>query len=219
MNKPIIIIGNGGHASVLTEIILAQGEKILGFTAPTLEKNGFSLPYLGIDEIIQSYPATDIELVLGLWMIQLSPLREKIYNHFRVKGYQFKSIIHPSSIIAPSVKLGHGIQIMAGSIVQTNTTIADNTIINTGALIDHDCQIESHIHIAPGTKISGNVHIQEGTHIGTGATVIQGIHIGENCLIGAGAVVVKNIKSNVKVFGVPAKEVELYEAVAKNNRD
>lgn len=207
MNKPIIIIGNGGHASVLAEILLAQGEKILGFTAPTIEKNFFSLPYLGIDEIIQNYQVSDVELVLGLGMIQPTPLREKIFNHFRDKGYQFKSVIHPSAIIAPSVKLGHGIQIMAGAIVQTNTTIADNTIINTGALIDHDCHIGPQIHIAPGTKISGNVHIQEGTHIGTGATIIQGIHIGTNCLIGAGAVVVKNIKNNVKAFGVPAKEV------------
>ena len=50
---------------------------------------------------------------------------------------------------------------MAGTIIQTNTTIADNSIINTGALIDHDCQIGSHIHIAPGTKISGSVNIQK----------------------------------------------------------
>lgn len=207
MNNPIIIIGNGGHASVLTEILLAQGEKILGFTAPVLEKNCFNLPYLGMDEIIQNYPTTEVELVLGLGMIQPSPWREKIFNHFRGMGYQFKSIIHRSAIIAPSVKLGQGVQIMAGAIVQTNTTIADNTIINTGTLIDHDCQIGPQIHIAPGTRISGNVHIQEGTHIGTGATIIQGVHIGANCLIGAGAVVVKNIKNNVKALGVPAKEV------------
>lgn len=207
MNNPIIIIGNGGHASVLTEILLSQGEKILGFTAPTLENNSFNLPYLGMDEIIQNYPASEVDLVLGLGMIKPSPLREKIFSYFQGNGYQFKSVIHPLAIIAPSVKLGHGVQIMAGAIVQTNTTIDDNTIINTGTLIDHDCQIGSQTHISPGSKISGNVHIEKGTHIGTGATIIQGIHIGANCLIGAGAVVVKNIKSNVKAFGVPAKEV------------
>ncbi|MGE7999185.1 acetyltransferase [Lysinibacillus sp. NPDC093190] len=207
MNKPIIFIGNGGHASVLMEMLLAQGEKILGFTAPVFEKNCFSLPYLGIDEIIQNYHSSEIELVLGLGMIHPSPLREKLFNHFRCKDFQFKSIIHPSAIIAPSVQLGQGVQIMAGTVIQTNTKIADNSIINTGALIDHDCQIGPHIHIAPGTKISGNVHIKKGTHIGTGATIIQGIHIGENCLIGAGAVVVKNIASGIKAVGVPAKEV------------
>ncbi|KOP77737.1 sugar acetyltransferase [Lysinibacillus sp. FJAT-14745] len=206
MSKPIIIIGNGGHASVLTEMLVAQKEKILGFTAPTIEKNN-SIPYLGKDEVIFNYSTSDVELVLGVGMTRPSPLREKIFQDFCDKGYHFKSIVHPSATLAPSVKLGHGIQIMAGAIIQTNTIIADNTIINTGTIIDHDCQIGSQIHIAPGTKISGNVQIQKGTHIGTGTTIIQGINIGTNCLIGAGAVVVKNIEDNVKAFGVPAKEV------------
>jgi UDP-perosamine 4-acetyltransferase len=207
MNRPIIIIGNGGHASVLTEILLAQKQMIIGFTAPTIEVNAFDLAYLGTDEIIADYNPSDIELVLAIGSIKPSPLRENIFNTFTQKKYQFKSVIHPSAIIAPSVQLGQGVQIMAGTIIQTNTIIADNSIINTGALIDHDCQIGSHIHIAPGTKISGSVHIHKGTHIGTGATIIQGIHIGSNCLIGAGAVVVNNITNGIKAVGVPAKEV------------
>ncbi|MFJ5790451.1 acetyltransferase [Lysinibacillus sp. NPDC093197] len=207
MNKPIIMIGNGGHASILTEILLAQKETIIGFTAPTLEENAFGLSYLGSDAVIEGYSPSDIELVLAIGTIKPSPLREKIFNMFTQNKYHFKSVIHPSAIIAPSVQLGQGVQIMAGTIIQTNTKVADNSIINTGALIDHDCQIDSHIHIAPGTKISGSVHIEKGTHVGTGATIIQGIHIGSNCLIGAGAVVTNNIANGIKAVGVPAKEV------------
>lgn len=207
MSKPLIIIGNGGHASVLTEILFSQNERILGFTAPIKEKNNFQLPYLGTDEIIETYASTEIELVLGIGSIAPASLREKIYTQFINGNYFFKSVIHPSAIIAPSVNLGQGVQVMAGVILQTNTTVADNTIINTGAVIDHDCIIESNVHVAPGCKLSGGVYVQSGTHIGTGATVIQGIHIGSNCLIGAGAVVVKNIANSQKVVGVPAKEV------------
>ena len=207
MNKLLIIIGNGGHASVLTEILLAKGEKIIGFTAPTAEENDFGLSYLGSDEIIYSYDKNEVELVLGLGMISPSSIRENIFTHFKNKGYSFKSVIHSSTIISPSVQLAEGVQIMAGVIIQTRTKIADNTIINTGALLDHDCQIGAHVHIAPGTKISGAVQIQNSTHIGTGTAIIQGIEIGEGCLIGAGSVVVKNIKENTKAFGVPAKEV------------
>ncbi|MEC1178876.1 acetyltransferase [Metasolibacillus meyeri] len=207
MSKAIIIIGNGGHASVLTETLITQGEKIIGFTAPVEEKNQFSTPYLGNDEIIFNYPPADIELVLGVGMVGPSLLREKIFRYFSNKGYIFKSVIHTSAIIAPSVKLGRGVQIMAGVIIQTNAKIADNTIINTGALVDHDCHIDQHVHIAPGTKLSGAVHINQGTHIGTGATIIQEIQVGENCLVGAGSVVVKNIADGLTVFGVPAKEV------------
>ena len=207
MNKPLIILGNGGHASVLMEVLLVQGEKVLGFTAPSAEDNHFGLSYLGPDEMIYNYQPTEVELVLGLGMLKPSSIREKVFIHFKAKGYSFKSIIHSSAIISPSAKLSEGVQIMAGAIIQTCTTIADNTIVNTGAMIDHDGQIGAHVHIAPGTKISGAVQIGKSTHIGTGTTIIQGIHIGEKCLIGAGSVVVKNIADNVKVFGVPAKEV------------
>ena len=41
MNKLIIMIGNGGHASVLTEMLLSQKETIIGYTAPTTEENDF----------------------------------------------------------------------------------------------------------------------------------------------------------------------------------
>lgn len=207
MNKPLIILGNGGHAGVLTETLLSQGEKIIGFTSPTQEVNDFGLTYLGQDEVIYNYNEMEIELVLGIGMVNPGSIRESIFTKLKQKGYLFKSVIHSTAIISPSAKLGEGIQIMAGSVIQTRTSIADNTIVNTGALIDHDCQIGAHIHIAPGVNISGAVQIQNGTHIGTGTTIIQGIDIGENCLIGAGAVVVKNLKNNVKAFGVPAKEV------------
>ena len=207
MNKPLIILGNGGHASVLTEILLAQGDEIIGFTAPAFEHNHFGLTYLGRDEAIYQYNPTKVELILGLGMLDPSSVREKMFIHFKEKGYSFKTVIHSSAIISPSAKLAEGVQIMAGTIVQIGTTIADNTIVNTGAIIDHDSQIGAHVHIAPGTKLSGAVKVGNSTHIGTGTTIIQGIHIGEHCLIGAGSVIVKNIRSNVKAFGVPAKEV------------
>lgn len=207
MSKPLIILGNGGHASVLTEILLAQGREILGFTTPLLEKSQFGLHYLGPDDAVFQYKQEEVELVLGLGMLGPHSLREKIFQQLKKHGYSFSSVIHPAAIIAPSVQLGEGVQVMAGAIVQTNSVIADNAIVNTGALIDHDCHIGAHIHIAPGTKISGAVQIGNSTHIGTGTTIIQGIEIGGGCLIGAGSVVVKNMKSHSKAYGVPAKEV------------
>ncbi len=209
MNKPIILIGNGGHASVLTEILLEEKRKIIGFTSPQNEKNRYCIPYIGEDHEIFQFNRNEIELVLGVGSVNNSMLRQKLYNYFKDRGYIFTNVIHPHSIVSPSVQIGEGVQIMAGSIIQTSTMLADNIIVNTGAKVDHDCKIESHVHIAPGVVISGGVTVKEGTHIGTGSTIIQGITIGMNCLVGAGAVVTKNVRENVKVIGVPAKEVNL----------
>lgn len=207
MSKPLIIIGNGGHAGVLAEILLAQNQEIIGFTAPESERNAFGLNYLGPDAIIEKYQPSEVLLVMGLGMLGPFSLREKIYEQFVSKGYNFASVIHPTAIISSSASLGKGVQIMAGAIIQTKAMIADNTIINTGVIVDHDGQIGTHVHIAPGSQISGGVRIDKSTHIGTGTTIIQGIHIGEGCLVGAGSVVVKHISNHSKAFGVPAKEV------------
>lgn len=201
------MIGNGGHASVLVEILIAEQREIKGYTAPGNQRSLLNLSYLGVDDVIDTYDPSEVELVLGLGTIGISTLRKSIFEQFVAKGYTFVNVIHPTSIVAPSVQMGHGIQIMAGSILQTNVWIADNTIINTGSIIDHDSVIGCHVHLAPGSTLSGGVEIGNGCHIGTGTSIIQGIMIGEETLIGAGSVVVKNIGDRKTAYGVPAKEV------------
>lgn len=208
MNKPVIIIGNGGHASVLIEMLHSQGREIIGYTDVKKSEKNSRIPYLGNDTIIQeNYNAKEIELVLGLGSIKVTEVREKLFKYFTELGFTFAQVIHQMAIISPSVILGQGVQIMAGVVLQTNTIIGDNAIINTGTTIDHDCQIGSHVHIAPGCTLSGGVEINNNSHIGTGVSIIQNITIGEKSTIGAGSVVVRNIGAEKIAYGVPAKEV------------
>lgn len=204
--KPVIMLGNGGHAKVLTEILLYQGRKIIGYTAPC-EKNICNIKYLGTDESVRNFDPYEIELVNAIGSTSSTSLREKLFYEFKSKGYFFSSVIHPSSIIDSTVKLGEGVQIMAGSVIQPFVEIADNTIINTSSSIDHECRIGKHCHISPGTTLSGGVLVGDGTHIGVGTTVIQNIKIGKNVLVGAGSLVIKDITDDKIVYGTPAKEV------------
>lgn len=207
MNRPIIIIGNGGHALVVTEILNQNHREILGYTAPEKTKNRFGLPYLGSDEMILEYSPKEVDLAMGIGSIEPNNIRARIFKEFKEIGYHFTSCIHPKVIISDTATLSEGVQVMAGVIIQPFVKIGSNTIINTGASIDHECSIGENVHIAPGTILSGNVHIESNCHIGTGATVIQGIHIGANSMVASGAVVVNNVGCNCKVMGVPAKEV------------
>lgn len=207
-NKPIIIIGNGGHAHVLTELLLLNNQHILGYTAPLKTSNKFNLTYLGDDTSINDYNPEEVHLVLGIGSTDLENKRKYIYLEFKRKGYHFPNCIHPRAIISPTAELQNGIQIMSGSIIQTFVKVGENTIINTGAQIDHDCNIGNHCHIAPGAILSGNISIGDSVHVGTGAKIIQSLKVGNECLIGAGAVVINNIPNHSKVKGIPAKEVK-----------
>lgn len=109
--------------------------------------------------------------------------------------------------VSATVVLGFGCIIAPGSIIQNDVLIGNGVIVNTSASIDHDCQIGDYCHIAPNSTLCGGVKIGKGTLIGAGSVVLPGIEIGEHCIIGAGSVVTKNIPSNTKAYGNPAKIV------------
>lgn len=130
-SKPVIIIGNGGHARVLVDILFMQKREIIGYTAPNKENNPYNITYLGGDEEILKYDPQEIELVNALGSVSDTKLRANIFNIFKSKDYTFSTIIHPSAIISDTVILGEGVQIMAGAIIQPFVKIDDNTIVNT----------------------------------------------------------------------------------------
>lgn len=210
MIHPVIVIGAGGHAKVIIDMLLASSVEIIGATDSDLQKKGnhvLGIPVIGDDEVILQYNPEKIFLVNGIGSIGLPVTRTQIFHRFKQLGYSFQTIIHPSAILSLEVTVGEGSQIMAGSIIQSGCQIGANSIINTAATVDHDCVIGSNVHLSPGTTLSGGVGIGDGVHIGTGAVIIQGVQIGKDSVVGAGAVVVKNVVENTKVMGVPAREV------------
>lgn len=209
MNLPVIILGAGGHAKVLVEVLLKSGKVIAGIVDPDLTLVGTNIlgvPVLGCDEVVNGYSTTDFHLVNGLGSVSVPLKRQQLFDRFKALGYVFATVIHPSAIIASDAVLSEGTQIMAGTVIQPGCRIGINSILNTRASVDHDCIIGDHVHVAPGVTLSGGVSVGSRSHIGTGATVIQGISIGIGCLIAAGSVVTKDVCDGAKVRGVPARE-------------
>lgn len=205
--KPVILLGAGGHAKVLLDILLEKNIEVLGIA----EKDGtdlpsglYGVPVIGSDSDVQQYPPDKVELVNGIGSVGSTALRQKVYERFKRQGYRFTQVIHPRAVVSIRAELGEGVQIMAGAVVNIGTRIKEDSIINTNASVDHDCLIGAHVHIAPGVTLSGGVTVGEGSHIGTGASVMQGIEIGANVIVGAGAVVIDNIETGKTICGVPA---------------
>lgn len=208
MNKdyPLLIIGAGGHASVLAEIIKQMKLPVLGVVAlqPQQIKGYEEYPYLGADDVIKNYDPNTIRLInaIGSVSVEGNAKREALFQKYTLLGYQFATLIHPSAVVASTALLGAGAQVMPLAIIQANAVIGQNTIINTRASIDHDCHIGQSDHIAPGVTLSGNVKVGDLALVGVGSTIIQGITVGDKAMICAGAVVVHNVQANEKIMGV-----------------
>lgn len=204
--RQIIVIGGGGHALVLVDILKLHRFDIRGFT----DRGGNprrieGVEWLGDDDCILRCNPSEILLVNGIGSASSTLLRRKVFLSFKQAGYAFAQVIHPAAVVSTGALLGEGVQIMAGAIVQPACRIGANVILNTRCVVDHESRIADHAHIAPGVTLSGRVSVGEGAHVGTGASVIQDVSIGSEALVAAGAVVVSDVAAGTRVLGVPAR--------------
>lgn len=206
----VVIAGAGGHAKVIADILGLSGDhEIAGFTDPDGGKHGKMIlghPVLGGDEVIARMAASEpTGVILGIG--DLGRRRELLLS-LRGVRLDWANAVHPGSMVSGSAKLGRGVAVMAGAVVNPLSVIGDHAIINTNAGIDHDCVIGENVHVAPGVAIGGSVTIGDSALIGIGARIIPGLRVGAGATVGAGAVVVEDVKEGTVVVGVPARAVK-----------
>ena len=210
----VVIVGSGGHARVLADVILAQRDRyeLLGFTDCDSDKWGtsiFGYPVLGSDGDLVDHSPDSFFLINGIGSTRDTKKRADLFSFFKNKDFHFCSIISNFSYLSERTVCGEGLQLISGGVIHPGCKLGDNVLINTRASVDHDCIIGDHVHIAPGATLSGGVSVGEGAHIGSGATIIQGIVVGADALVAAGAVVTADVGPGAVVAGVPAESISL----------
>ncbi len=189
--KKLIVLGAGGHAKVLIDIIHSKSGDILAVCDLNPLRDGTDLlgeRVMGNEDIVFRSDPESVMLVNGVGSVGETKVRTDLFLRFKKLGYAFANVISPDSCVSENAEIGEGTCVMQGAVIQAGCRIGNNVIVNTSASVDHDCRIDDHCHIAPGVTISGNVRIGPETHIGCGATVIQGLRIGKHVVVAAGAV-------------------------------
>lgn len=211
-HKNYFIWGSSGHSKVLAEILQHQGDQVLALfdSSNTAISSLPGVPlYFGLD----SYGAWVHELkergegVFGALAIGGSKGvdRQILLSQLKKMGAIFPKIIHPTAFVSESAYIGEGSQILVNSVVNTDVTVGNVTIVNTGAKIDHECRIGNGVHIAPGASLCGCITVLDNAMIGAGAVVLPRVIIGYGAIVGAGAVVTKNVPDGAVVVGNPAR--------------
>ncbi len=211
MSKNIVIIGAGGHAKIVVDIIERTGDIIYGLTDVNyLEKREcMGYPIIGNDEILQSVISNEIKFAaMGIGHVGYPDSRNKSYQYAQKIGYIFPVLVHPSAVIANTAIIGEGSVCAAHSTVNVDARIGKICIVNSAAVIEHDVQMEDGVHVAPHAVVLGEAHIGKNSFIGAGSVILQGIRIGKNCIIGAGSVVLHNVDDDCVVVGNPGRIIK-----------
>ncbi|OOB79910.1 MAG: serine acetyltransferase [Epulopiscium sp. Nuni2H_MBin003] len=208
--QDIILLGAGGHALVVKDIIQSRNEyNIVGVVDKRFkkgEKVWDGIHCLGSDEELENLYKKGLKNI-ALCIGGLSNLtkRADIYISLKTIGYNLPILLHENTCVSKSATIGEGTCVMPFSVINANAHIGKINIINTLSVVEHDCNISDNVHISPRACVLGGVTVGKNTHIGAGAVVNQTLEVGENVVVGSGAVVTKNILANKKVMGVPAQ--------------
>lgn len=197
--KKVIVIGAGGHARVIADIIKCCGDEVVGFLDDRAPSEFPGMMILGKVSDARALNTDDVGFVIG---IGNNKTRKRIAKE--MQELNFYTAIHPSAVVARDVDIGVGTVVMANAVINTGSKVGCHCIINTAATVDHDNLVSDFAHLSPGVHLSGTVEVGEGTWLGTGAVTINNIKICDGCMVGAGAVVVGDIREAGTYTGIPA---------------
>ena len=161
------------------------------------------------------YPAEKI--VRGMyWSLMFKTRKLKVGRNVLFQGVEN---IH----LGKGVRINCGCHLVAGTNgrieIGQESHLAHNSLLagGGGISIGERCMISSFVAVysvtndltatIPAFSKPTQTPVSTGNDvfIGVGARILPGVDIGDNVIIAAGSVVVKNVPSNSKVMGIPAK--------------
>lgn len=207
---PLIVIGAGGHAKVVIDVLRAwrSDAEIAGLVDRDLAARPVNgVPVIGNDASLPELRSQGIrQAVVALGD---NALRFKIGAQLRELGFQLLSPVSPAACLSSTARIGAGVVVMPGAVINADAEVSDLAIVNSGAVVEHDCRVGAAAHLAPRTAAAGGVAIGQRTLIGVGASIIPGISIGDDVVVGGGACVVSDLPSGVLALGVPARIIQI----------
>ncbi len=181
---------------------------VVGFFDDFAKKNSIINGFIVLGNLndIEELYKSDVfdEIINGIGYKHLS-FREKLFKSLKNNNVKFATLIHSSCYIDPSCKIGEGVCILPGSVLDQNVVIENNVLINVACTISHDSIIKANTFLSPRVVVAGFVTIGERCNIGINSTIIDNISIADDVQTGGGTVVINDLKEQGLYVGNPSR--------------
>lgn len=207
----LIIVGAGDAARVILQIA-----KDINKAKPLWNIKGFIGDY-GLD--IKKLTNGDFDIIGSIddWQPKENEIftcaiaepkaREAVVKKLLTRGAKFVKLIHPTAQINDYCEIGEGVIMNPFTYVQANAKIGDFVYLMSG--VAHDVTVDDYTTICGQCCITGSVQIGKRVLVGSSATIIPKVKIGDDAYIGVGSVVNCDVKTGNKVFGNPARVIQV----------
>lgn len=191
-NKPLILLGGGGHCKSVIDVAESAGYTILGILdKPELVGTkvlGYEI--IGTDDDIPQY-VDKAEFLITVGQIKSPATRQKLALLVMSAGGKFATVIANDAYVSKYAKISKGTVVMHKAVVNADACIGEHCIINTMANIEHEVQIGGFCHVSTGVMVNGNCVIGDEVFIGSGSVLYNGISVADKAIIPAGSIVRK----------------------------
>ena len=187
--KNLILIGAGGHAKSLIDLIESSQEwKIMGLIGNREEVGKSVLGYkiIGDDSDLELIKNACENALIAIGQIKNCEKRKKLANKLDKFGFKFPVIKSKFCYVSKHSEIGRGTTIGHGAIINSNVVIGQHCIINSQSLIEHDSKVDEFCHISTGSLINGGAIIGKESFVGSNTLIRENITIPKNSIISAG---------------------------------
>lgn len=206
MQKPLVLVGGGGHCKSVIEAAESAGYSILGVLDMPEEvgKKILSTKVIGTDDDIPSY-VDKAEFVITVGFIKNPAIRINLYNKIKEAGGKLATIIASTAYVSKYAEIGEGTVVLHQAFVNAGAKVGKNVILNTAINIEHDAVIGDHCHISTGTMVNGGAQVADSVFVGSQSVINQGVKIKVGgAIFASGSVVNKDITGRGIYAGNPA---------------
>ncbi len=210
MSRDWVILGDGGHARAVQDVIGRRGERVVGHFSPD---SGFRTVHpgdsaeLSSDQDVVAWAADrGIMITLGVGDVSIRRrMLAALEGQLPPNHPSIAPLVDPSATVSDSAILGRAVQVLAHAHVGPGACVGGGALINTAAVVEHDAVVGEASHIAPHATLLGGAEVGSQTLVGAGAVVLVGVRLGGSCTVAAGAVVTRDQPGSATLMGTPAR--------------
>jgi sugar O-acyltransferase (sialic acid O-acetyltransferase NeuD family) len=189
MSEPLLLIGCGGHARSLIDLVESSGRwHVLGLVGLPEQVGEKVLGYavLGCDQDLPQLRQQCAHALLAVGQIGLPSHRQRLASELERLSFALPAVISGRAHVSRHAQLGPGTSVGHGVIVNAGASVGAYCILNTNALIEHDAVIGDYCHISTGALVNGGANIGVSSFIGSGAVLRESLILPPKTVISAG---------------------------------
>ena len=189
MSDPLLLIGCGGHARSLIDVVESSDRwHVLGLVGLPEQVGEEVLGYsvLGCDQDLPALRHQCTHALLAVGQIGLPSHRQRLVTELERLEFALPAVISGRAHVSRHAHLGSGTSVGHGVIVNAGASVGDYCILNSSVLIEHDAVICDYCHVSTGAIVNGGTRIGVDSFIGSGAVLREGLNLPPHTVISAG---------------------------------